>query len=114
MMPCQFRIMTLVKIVAASALILFVLTTRDRPGRGITDKRIVIPVACVVAAVYAVGSMRRPIAFSIPMLFFLLTPSVDHPSHDVINACLGGCFLAWIIGAPIGVILGVERNASRD
>ena len=30
---------------------------------GITDKRVVIPVAAVVAAVYGLGAMRRPLMF---------------------------------------------------
>ena len=70
---------------------------------GITDKRVVTPVASVVAAVYGVGAMRRPLMFLLPLLIvWIATPAVDHPHPDVISVSAGGCYLAWIIGAPAG------------
>jgi hypothetical protein len=70
---------------------------------GITDKRVVIPVASVVAAVYGVGAMRRPLVFLLPLLIvWIATPGVDHPHPDVINISAAGCYLAWIIGASAG------------
>src|SRR5262249_33679616 len=60
-------------------------------------------VACVVAAVYGVGAMRRPLMSLLPLLVvWIVTPVVDHPQPDVINVSAAGCFLAWIIGAPAG------------
>ncbi len=72
---------------------------------GITDRRVVIPVASVVSAVYGLGTTRRPLMFLVPLLaVWIATPQVDHPRLDVINVSAGGCFLGWIIGAPAGWI----------
>jgi hypothetical protein len=72
---------------------------------GITDKRVVIPVAAVVASVYGAGSMRRPLMFLWPLVVWVACPeAVDHPSPDLINGVAAGCFVAWIIGAPAGWI----------
>jgi hypothetical protein len=70
-----------------------------------TDERIVILVASVVAGAFGLGAMRRPLVFLAPLLVvWLITPSVDHPGIDVINLSAGGCFLGWIIGAPVGCL----------
>lgn len=90
--------------VAVAAWVLLVATNAYRHG-GITDKRVVLPVACAVAAVYGLGAMRRPLAFLGPLaVLWVATPQVDHPTPDVINVSTGSCFLAWIIGAPAGWI----------
>jgi hypothetical protein len=79
---------------------------------GITDKRVVIPVASVVAAAYGLGAMRRPVTFLLPLLAaWIATPQVDHPIHDVINVSAGGCFLGWIIGASAG---WMSRRLTRE
>jgi hypothetical protein len=76
--------------VAVIALITLVVSSQDRHD-GITDKRVVIPVASVVAAVYGVRAMRRPLMFLLPLLIvWIATSAVDHPNRDVINQC-GGC-----------------------
>jgi hypothetical protein len=91
-------------VVLVAALISLVATNPYRHD-GITDRSVVIPVASVVAALYGVGSMRRPLAFLLPLLaVWIVTPQVDHPTPDVINVSAGACFLAWIIGAPLGWI----------
>jgi hypothetical protein len=88
--------------VAVTALVLLVALNPYRHD-GITDKRVVIPVASVVAAVYGVGAIRRPWMFLLPLLIVqIATPGVDHPHPDVINVSAAGCYLAWIIGAPAG------------
>ncbi len=89
----------------AVAVAAFVSLVVSNPYRhdGITDKRVVIPVASAVAAVYGVGAMRRPLMFLLPLLIVqIATPAVDHPHLDVINVSAGSCYLAWIIGAPAG------------
>ena len=102
--PPRFRLRTLLVAVAAVALVLLVASNPDRQD-GITDKRVVIPVASVVAAVYGLGSMCRPLAFLVPLLVaWIITPRVDHPRPDVINVSVAGCALGWIIGAPVGWI----------
>jgi hypothetical protein len=89
-------------VVAATALVSLVASNPYRDD-GVTDKRVVIPVASVVAAVYGVGAMRRPLMFLLPLLVvWIVTPGVDHPPLDVINASAAGCYIAWIIGAPVG------------
>jgi hypothetical protein len=68
---------------------------------GITDKRVVIPVASAVAAAYGLAAMRRPLMSLLPLLaVWIATPQVDHPRPDVINVSAGGCF----IGASAGWI----------
>jgi hypothetical protein len=90
--------------VAVAALVSLAATNPDRHD-GITDRRVVVPVASVVAAVYGVGAMRRPLAFLWPLVaVWIATPRVDHPHPDVVNLSAGGCFLGWIIGAPAGWI----------
>ena len=63
----------------------------------------VIPVACVVAAVYGLGAMRRPLMFLLPLIaVWIATPHVDHPTHDVIKVSAAGCFIGWMIGDSAG------------
>jgi hypothetical protein len=89
-------------VVTVTALILLVATNPDRHD-GTTDKRVVIPVASTVAATYGVLAMRRPLLSLLPLLaVWVATPQVDHPTPDVINVSAGGCFLGWVIGAPVG------------
>jgi hypothetical protein len=90
-------------VVAVTALVSLVASNPYRHD-GITDKRVVIPVASVVAAVYGVGAMRRPLVFLLPLLVVWIAPQVDHPHPDVVNVSAAGCFLGWIIGAPSGWI----------
>jgi hypothetical protein len=72
---------------------------------GIIDKRVVIPVASAVAAVYGLAAMRRPLTTLLPLLaVWIATPQVDHPRPDVINVSAGGCFIGWFIGASAGWI----------
>ena len=72
---------------------------------GITDKRVVIPVASAVAAVYGLAAMRRPLTTLLPLLaVWIATPQVDRPRPDVINVSAGGCFICWFIGASAGWI----------
>lgn len=98
----RFTIRRLMALVAVVALIVLVVSNAYRHD-GITDKRVVIPLASVVAAGYGVGSMRRPLVFLAPLLvIWIVTPQVDHPHLDVINVSAGGCFVAWFIGAPVG------------
>jgi hypothetical protein len=88
--------------IAVAALVSLVVSNPYRHD-GITDNRVVIPVASGVAAVYGVGAMRRPLMFLLPLLIvWIATPAVDHPHLDVINVSVCGCYLAWIIGAPAG------------
>jgi hypothetical protein len=90
--------------VAVTALVTLVASNPYR-HRGITDRRVVIPVASAVAAGYGLGAMRRPVVFLLPLLaVWIATPQVDHPTPDIINVSAGGCFLGWIIGAPAGWI----------
>ena len=96
----QFTLRSIMELVAVAALVLVVATNNDGPHNGITDMRVVIPVACVVAAVYGVGAVRRPLRFLLPLIaIWILTPQVDHPTPDVINLSAAGCFVAWVIGA---------------
>ena len=98
----QFTVRRMMVAVAVAALVLLVASNDDRHD-GITDKRMVIPVACVVAAVYGLGAMRRPLMFLLPLIaVWIVTPQVDHPTHDVINTSAAGCFIGWMIGAPAG------------
>jgi hypothetical protein len=90
--------------VAVAALVSLVASNSDRHD-GITDKRVVIPIASIVAAIYGLGAMRRPLLFLTPLiLVWIATPQVDHPRPDLINVSTIGCFLGWIIGAPAGWI----------
>jgi hypothetical protein len=94
--------MMVVVVVAA-----FVSLVASNPYRhdGITDKRVVIPVASIVAAVYGLGAIRRPLVFLFPLLVaWIATPVVDHPDLDVINVSAVGCYLGWVFGAPVGWI----------
>ena len=98
----QFTMRRMMAAVAVTAFMCLVASNADRRD-GITDKRVVIPVASVVAAAYGIGAMRRPLMFLLPLLaVWIATPQVDHPVHDVINVSAGSCFLAWIIAAPAG------------
>jgi len=100
----RFSVRRIMAAVAVVAFIALVASNPDRHG-GITDKRVVTPVVSVVAAIYGVGSMRRPLPFLLPLLaVWIATPAVDHPTPDVINLSAAGCFLGWIIGAPVGFI----------
>jgi peptidoglycan/LPS O-acetylase OafA/YrhL len=104
MRPPRFRLRTLLIAVAIAALVSLVASHPYRQD-GITDKRVVIPIASVVAAAYGLGSMSRPLAFLAPLLVaWIVTPQVDHPRPDFINVSAGGCALGWIIGAPAGWI----------
>jgi hypothetical protein len=99
--------------VAVTALVLLVASNPYRHD-GITDKRVVIPVAAVVAAVYGIGAMRRPWMFLLPLLVaWIATPGVDHPHLDVINVSAGSCYLAWTIGAPVGWMTRHVRGRRR-
>jgi hypothetical protein len=102
----RFTVRRMMVAVVVAALVSLVVSNPDRHG-GITDKRVVVPIASVVAAAYGLGAMRRPLMFLMPLLAaWLFTPHVDHPSPDVINVSAAGCFVGWIIGAPIGWITG--------
>jgi len=100
----QFSVRRIMAAVAVVALISLVASNPYRHG-GITDKRMIIPVGSVVAAIYGLGAMRRPLLFLLPLLtVWIVTPVVDHPTPDVINFSAAGCFLGWLIGAPAGWI----------
>jgi hypothetical protein len=107
----RFTVRRMIVAVAVAALVLLVASNSYRHD-GITDKRVVIPVASVVAAVYGLGAMRRPLMFLLPLLaVWIATPQVDHPVHDVINISAGSCFLGWIIGSPVG---WMSRRLTRE
>lgn len=98
---------TVRRIMTAVAIAAFVSLIASNPYRhnGVTDKRVVIPVASFVAAIYGIGAMRHPFVFLAPLLAaWILTPQVDHPSFDIINVSAIGCFLGWLIGVPAGWI----------
>jgi hypothetical protein len=100
----RFTMRRIMASVAVAALVSLAVSSPYRHD-GITDKRVVIPVASIVAAVYGLGAMRRPLMFLLPLLVvWVATPQVDHPALDVVNVSAGGCFLGWIIGAPAGWI----------
>ena len=96
----QFTLSRFTGVVAAVVLISVVISNASRPD-GITDKRVVIP----VASAYGLWAMRRPLPALLPLLvLWVADPRVDHPSPDVINVSAGMCFVSWIIGAPAGWI----------
>jgi len=98
----RFTVRRMMVAVAIAALVLLVASNQDCDD-GITDKRLVIPVASVVAAVYGLGAMRRPLMLLLPLLaVWIATPQVDHPRRDVIKVSTAGCFIGWIIGASAG------------
>jgi hypothetical protein len=98
----RFTIRSMMMVVAVTALVALVASNPDRHN-GITDKRVVIPVASAVAAVYGVWAMRRPVVSLLPLLaVWIATPTVDHPAPDLINSSARCCFLGWVIGAPAG------------
>ena len=100
--------------VAVPALVSLVASNAERPD-GITDKRVVLPVASVVAALYGLGAMRRPLRFLARLLAVrIITPQVDHPKPDVINLSAGGYFLGWFIGPPTGWISRRLTRASHS
>ncbi len=69
-----------------------------------TEQRLAVLVASIAAAVYGVGSMRRPLAFFLPLVVaWMALPRVDHPGFNIFNITIGGCFLGWIVGAPFGL-----------
>jgi hypothetical protein len=106
----RFRIRTLMIAVGAAALIALVATSHE-PRDEITDKRVVIPITCVIGAVYGVGAMRRPVQFLAPLLVvWIVSPTVDHPSQDVVSASHLACIVAWAVGAPIGWICREGTN----
>ena len=110
----RFTVRGIMAVVAVAALVSLVASNPYRHD-GITDKRIIIPVASVVAAVYGLGAMRRPLLFLLPLLaVWIATPQVDHPTIDVINVSAGGCFLGWMIGAPAGWISRFLTRASKS
>jgi len=75
----RFTVRLMMVAVAVAALVSLVASNSYRHD-GITDKRVVIPVASVVAAVYGLGAMRRPLMFLLPLLaVWIATPQVDHP-----------------------------------
>ncbi len=99
----RFTVRRVMALVAVAALVALV---ASNPGRhdGITDQRVVVPVASVAAA-YGLGAMRRPLVFLAPLIaVWITTHAVDHPTPDLINGSATGCFLGWIIGAPSGWI----------
>jgi hypothetical protein len=100
----RFTLRRIMEAVAVAALICLVISNPYRHD-GITDRRILVPVAAGVAAVYGIGAMRRPWMFLWPLIVvWVVTPQVDHPRLDMINLSAAGCFLGWIIGAPAGWI----------
>ena len=100
--------------VAVAALVSLVASNAERPD-GITDERVVLPVASVVAALYGLGAMRRPLRFLAPLLaVWIITPQVDHRKSVVINLSAEGCFLGWFIGAPTGWISRRITRASHS
>ena len=87
--------------VAALASLAAAKICREFPG---IEQRSTVLVASVIAAAYGLGSMRRPAVFLAPLLMvWLAMPVVDHPGLSVFNLSLGGCFMGWIIGAPVGL-----------
>jgi hypothetical protein len=81
----RFTVRRMMLAVVVVALVSLVASNPDRHD-GITDKRVVIPVASSAAAVYGIGAMRRPVLFLMPLLaVWIATPQVDHPTTDVIN-----------------------------
>ena len=109
----QFTQRSVLELAAVAAVVLVVNVNQEFHG-GITDKRVVIPVACVVAAVYGVGAVRRPVRFLLPLIaVWIFTPQVDRPSPDVINVSVGSCGVAWLIGAPAGWISRCYARANR-
>ncbi len=106
----RFTVRRIMTAVAVAALVSLVATNPYRHD-GITDKRAVIPLASAVAAAYGLGAMRRPLVFLAPLIaVWIATPQVDHPTPDVINISAVGCFLGWIIGAPVGWIARCVTN----
>jgi hypothetical protein len=98
----QITIWRIMVWVAVAALISLVASNPSRHD-GITDERVVIPVAAAVAAVYGLGAMRRPLMSLLPLLAVWIAMSwVNHPRPDVINVSAAGCYVAWIIGATVG------------
>ena len=103
-----WRIMVAVSIAALVSLV------ASNPYRhdGITDKRVVIPIASAVAADYGLAAIRRPLVSLLPLLAaWIATPQVDHLRPDVINVSAGGCFIGWVIGASAGWI---SRRLTRE
>jgi hypothetical protein len=93
--------MTLVAVAALASLAASRLW-RDSPSPG---QRAVVLIASLVAGAFGLGAMRRPWVFLGPLIvLWVVTPTVDHPSFDVWNLSVGGCFLGWIIGTPAGWI----------
>ncbi len=109
----QLTVRWIMAAVEGAALVSLVASNAERPN-GITDKRVVLPVASVVAALYGLGAMHRPLRFLSPLLaVWIITPQVDHPKSDVINLS-EGCFLGWFIGAPTGWISRRLTRASHS
>ena len=103
------RLILTLAVVAALAWLAVSKIYRDYPS---TDKRIVVVVASVVSGTFGLGAMRRPLVFLAPLLvIWVVMPSVDHPSFNVLNISVGGCFLGWMIGAPVGWI---SRHLPRE
>jgi hypothetical protein len=98
----RFTVRWIMTAVAVAALVSLVASNPYRHDE-ITDKRAVIPIASVIAAVYGLGSMQRPLTFLLPLLaMWIATPQVDHPTPDVVNVSAVGCFVGWLVGAPAG------------
>ena len=95
--------------VAVAALFSLFASNADRHD-GITDKRVVIPVASVVAAVYGLGAMRRPLVFLAPLIAVWIAPQVDHPTQDVIN--VSGQAVSWV--GSSGLLPAGFPGTSRD
>ena len=114
----RFTVRWIMAAVAVSALasLAAAKVCREIPG---IEQRLTVLVASVIAAAYGLGSMRRPLVFLAPLpMVWLAMGMVDHPGFSVFNMSLGGCFLGWIIGGPVGLssrwFLGMPADGLHD
>lgn len=76
-----------------------------------TEMRLTALEACLISAAYGVGSIRWPPIFLMPLLLIQAITSVSQTGLYLVS---GGCFVAWIVGAPVGWFLRVHRRRAQS
>lgn len=101
----QFKLRWIMGAVAVAALVSLAAAKVCRECRS-NDTRVDTFVACVLAGVFGLGSMRRPMVFLAPViLIYVGSPrAFDYAPRfiEFFRMSIGACVLGWIVGAPAG------------
>jgi hypothetical protein len=103
----RFTVQRMMAAVAVAALASLALAEICRNLRG-ARLRVMMVVCCVVVAAYSVWAMRRPLWALFPLLLIPVIDLLRSPPYDgldIYTVSMAACYVAWIIGAPVGWIV---------